>query len=131
MDISKSVKKVAYYDNRIVQKDPVYKVNKGALSISNSPFSAITKSSTNINFSVQVPSLNVFMSREVGWTGEIVLRCDVKYDGVDAKADEVVAGFGETMALSPFPLHKLVNSMSATINDTTTTITTSNSSYCI
>ena len=132
----KDYKKVAVYDSRLVQKPMKYAVNKGALSVSTNSFSAISKTRNGQNFNIQVPSLNVYVDKEIKWTCETVLKLTVdrpdwrNANGVNNRAynagnrQPVIRLVGD-IALDAFPLHKMVSSMSATINDAVCNINTS------
>jgi hypothetical protein len=129
--MSGEIEKVAVYDSRIVQEKPKYGVQKGGLSVSNSPFKAISASSSQLSFNINVPSQNVFVTREMLWTAGLGLQMTVTVAGsgyvVAAKAATTpqVLSFGKNVAFSPFPLHSCVSTMTATINDTTCTLNTS------
>ncbi|MFM7980658.1 MAG: phage major capsid domain-containing protein, partial [Candidatus Fonsibacter sp.] len=66
-------------------------------------------------YNVAVPTLETIISREVLWKSTVTLKVST--------AGRPVGGFamnyGVTDALAPFPLHRLVNVMSATINNNT------------
>lgn len=121
------IQKVSVYDPRVVQPRPGYAVDKGALSITNSPFSAIGSSSSQMTFNVQAPSLNVYMDRKLEWTTGVRLQLSVVVSpgigGLPSAtrpatgASTPVVVFGRDIALAPHPLHALVSTMTATIND--------------
>jgi len=118
--MSADIEKVSVFDDRIIQQKPRYAVEKGALSLTNSPFRALAATSSQQTYQIQVPSLNVFVDRAIEWTAQCFLQFTATVDTVTAGSPVVV--FGRDCALAPFPLHSLVNTMTATINDTTTTI---------
>lgn len=125
------VQKMAVFDDRIIQERPKFGVNKGALSISNSPFNAIAASSSQMSFNVQVPSLNVYLSREMEWTTGCKMAMDVEVGdqatttGWGAQLlQEPVVQFGKDAALCAFPLQTACSTLQATINDCTSTINT-------
>jgi hypothetical protein len=60
-----TIEKIAVYDARIIQESPKYAVQKGALSVSVSPFNAISASSNQQTYQILVPSLNVFVDRKI------------------------------------------------------------------
>lgn len=60
-----TIEKIAVYDARIIQEAPKYAVQKGALSVSVSPFNAISASASQHTYQILVPSLNVFVDRKV------------------------------------------------------------------
>lgn len=119
--MSADIEKLAVFDDRIVQSRPKYAVEKGALSLTNSPFSAIATTASQMTFNVNVPSENVFLDRAVEWSSDCCLQFNVAIAGA-ITAGQPVAIYGRDFALAPFPLHCLTNTMTATINDTTATI---------
>ena len=80
-------------------------------------YNAISQTAANHVYSVQVPSLETIISREVLWRSTITL----KISHPNKPAHEFPVNYGVTDALSAFPLHSLVNVMSATINNNTVT----------
>ena len=62
-----------------------------------------------------MPSLETIISREVLWKSTVVLRIE----GANKPADQFLVNYGVTDALSAFPLHSLVSTMTATINNNT------------
>ena len=60
-------------------------------------------------YSVAVPSLEKIISREVLWKSTVALRISTT-----ALTGRFAVKYGVTNALAPFPLHSLVNVMSAT-----------------
>jgi hypothetical protein len=126
------IEKLSVFDGRIVQQRPAFAVDKGALSLTNSPFNAIAATSSQMTFNVQVPSLNVFMDRQVEWRTGLDMRMDVAVAGVNgapAVANTPVVIFGRDCALAPYPLQSLLSTTTATINDTTVTLNTSDVLY--
>ena len=124
MSANSDIQRLSVFMPQIVQHRPKFAVYKGALSISNSPFNAIAASSSQLTFNVQVPSLNVFLNREVELTGAPNMRCRVQVPAaqpVQPTAPAVLT-FGQDCALPAFPLHQMFNTLTATINDTTSTI---------
>lgn len=118
------VSKVAVVDPRIVQTQPTYAVEKGAVSLTNGKFSAIANSSSSQTYNVQVPSENVFVDRAVDWTQRVNAVISLTL-AANATASKPVLIPGVHFSLAPFPSHQCVNTMSATINDSTVTINTS------
>jgi len=119
--MSADIEKVSIFDDRIVQQKPRYAVEKGALSLTNSPFRALAATSSQQTYQIQVPSLNVFVDRAIEWTSQCFLQFTAT-PNTTASTGVAVCLFGRDVALSAFPLHSLVNTMTATINDTSTTI---------
>lgn len=53
---SLDIQKIAVFDQRIVQNSPSsYAVDKGALSVTNTPFNAIAASASQHTYNVNVP----------------------------------------------------------------------------
>lgn len=118
------IQKIAVFDERIVQRSPVqYAVEQGAQSATNTSFPALSQSTSQHTYQIQVPSENVFLDKAIDWTSTVFLKLTVAPDTVTA-GDPVLI-LGEDAALAPFPLHQLVSTMSATINDTTVSVNTS------
>lgn len=127
--MSAEIQKMAIFDSRIVQEQPAFGVVKGGLSYSNSPFNAIASTSSQMSFNVNVPSQNVFLDREVLWSSGCELRADVAVNGMVGVAPALgdarpVLALGVNCALASFPLHQAVSTMTATINDTVSTVNT-------
>ena len=121
--MSADIQKEAVFDDRIVQTRPRYAVEKGALSVTNAPFNAIAATSSQMTFNVYVPSENVFVDRAVRWSGTAAMRMTATYPAtatINPAAPVVVVG--QDCALAPFPLNYMCQTMTATINDTTTVI---------
>lgn len=118
------IAKQAVFDGRIVQNPPRYAVEKGALSLTNAPYNAIAASASQATFNVSVPSQNVFVDRAVMYSANVLLAVNV---AVNAATQPFAAGsqvlrLGQDAALSAFPLHELISTLTATINDTSTII---------
>lgn len=125
------IEKLSVYDPRIVQNRPKFAVDKGALSLTNAPFNAISATSSQQTFNIQVPSLNVFCDRETEWTCGVDMRMRVSIPAavaMPASATPVVV-FGKDCALSAFPLQAMCSTMTATINDAVSTINTQDVLY--
>lgn len=126
------VEKLSVFDPRIVQEKPAFAVDKGALSLTNAPFKAIASTSSQMTFNIQVPSLNVFIDREMEWTSGVRVQFDCAVPSktfVPETDREPVVVFGKDVALAPFPLHSLCSTMTATINDAVATINTQDILY--
>ena len=124
--MSADIEKMAVFDDRIVQSRPRYAVEKGALSVTNSPFNAIAANSSQHTYNVLVPSENIFIDRAVDWTSTCFLQGTLVPSAVVPRAAvafaEPLVPLGTHAALCPFPLQSLTTTMTATINDTTITI---------
>ena len=95
-----------------------YGVLKGGQNVVGQTFNAISKSTSTHVFNVAVPSLETIISREVLWTCNLTLKIEtdatVKQNAFPYMR---MANHGVTDALAPFPLHQLVNTLTATINN--------------
>lgn len=124
--MSADIEKMAVFDDRIVQSRPRYAVEKGALSVTNSPFNAIAANTSQHTYNVLVPSENIFIDRAVDWTSTAFFQTQVYFGGQSTGALGAVrvplVNPGANAALAPFPLQSLTTTMTATINDTTVTI---------
>ena len=119
--MSADIEKLAVFDDRIVQTRPKYAVEKGALSVTNSPFQAIAANTSQHTYNILVPSENIFIDRSVDWTSRVFLQVDVTLNAACAAGNPIFQP-GRDFALCAFPLQTLTNTMTATINDTTVTI---------
>lgn len=125
MSDNKDIEKIAVFDGRIVQQSPLqYAVEEGAVSVTNTPFPALSSTTTQHTYQIQCPSENVYVDKAIDWTCTVYLQFNVAVSANDASGN-IVALFGRDIALSAFPIHNLVSSLSATINDTTVTMNTS------
>jgi hypothetical protein len=123
--MSADIEKLAVFDDRIVQSRPRYAVEKGALSVTNSPFNAIAANSSQHTYNVLVPSENIFIDRAVDWTSTAYLQTTLNQSaplGNAAATRVALVTPGRNVALAPFPLQSMTTTMTATINDTTVTI---------
>lgn len=119
--MSSEVTKLAVVDPRIVQTKPKYAVEKGAMSITNTAFTAIGNSSTQQTFNIQVPSENVFVDRAIQWNASAIATFTVTMSGT-TPTNEPILVIGRDLALAPFPTQQAVSTLTAAINDTTVTI---------
>jgi hypothetical protein len=115
------IMKQAVFDARVVQLPARYAVEKGGLSITNAPYNAISASASQFTFNINVPSQNVFVDRAVDWSTFCFQTFEYKST---AAAGQPIAVPGREFALAAFPLHQMTQTMTATINDTNTTINT-------
>lgn len=76
-----TIQKVAVYDARMQQDEPVYAVQKGALSVSVAPFASISASAAQMTFQVLVPSLNVFVDRKLQISTGLNFSANLFYGG--------------------------------------------------
>ena len=122
--MSADIEKLAVFDDRIVQTRPKYAVEKGALSLTNSPFNAISQTQSQHTYNIYVPSENVYVSRDLEWSSTVFLAISVRLDDTVGQfpVGQPLFQLGVDGSLAAFPLNSLCATMTATINDTTTTI---------
>jgi hypothetical protein len=84
------IQKVAVTDARLMQEEPAYAVQKGALSVSVAPFNAIAASSSQMTFQVLVPSLNVFIDRKILLATPLSFTANVFYGGARGPSYRVI-----------------------------------------
>ena len=115
--MSETFEKILTKDDRISCITPKVKfqVVKGGQNITCMPFKAVSSSATAHVFNVTVLSLETIISREVLWRSTVVSRIE----GTNKPPEQFLVNYGVTDALAPFPLHSLVSTMTATINNNT------------
>ena len=92
-----------------------FQVLKGGQNITCQPFKAISETKASHVYNVTVPSLETIISREVLWQSTVTLKITT----TGKAAADFAVNYGVTDALAPFPLHSLVTTMTATINNNT------------
>jgi len=97
----------------------VYAVNKGAQQVTVAEFAATSESNTSHVYNIVVPSLETVIDRRVNWTSTVTLEINAT-----CAANMQPINYGVRDALGPFPLHQLVNTMTATINNNTVSMNT-------
>lgn len=124
--MSSDIQKLAVFDDRIIQVAPKYAVDKGALSLTNAPFQAISQTQSQHTYNIYVPSENVFVSRDMEWSSTCNLELKVRLNntavGGQYPINEPLFQLGVDGSLAAFPLNSLCATMTATINDTTSVI---------
>lgn len=121
--MSADIQKESVFDDRIIQSRPKYAVEKGALSLTNAPFNSIASTSSQMTFNIYVPSENVFVDRALRWSGTAYFQMNASYPaGTTMDTTQPVVVIGQDCALAPFPLNYMCQTMTATINDTTSVI---------
>jgi hypothetical protein len=115
------VEKIAIFDQRIVQHPAKYAVEKGSLSLTNAPFRAISQTSSQHTFNINVPSQNVFVDRAMDWASEVAMSMVVTVAAAGGTGNPI-AQLGLDWALCAFPLNEMLSTLSATINDTSVII---------
>ena len=95
------IQKVAVTDARLMQDEPAYAVQKGALSISVAPFQAIAASQSQMTFQVLVPSLNVFIDRKIVISTPLSFNANVFYGGARGPGyKQLYVGYGTGFTLN-------------------------------
>lgn len=136
------ITKVGIWDDRLKPSTPAYAIRHGALSITSQAFAALTSSSAQHVYSVNVPSLQTYVDRFVLWSSQLSMEFQIGYQAsttitlpasagtgsaaaVTATVIAIpVAASGIDFALASFPLHRLTTSMLLSINDVSTTLNT-------
>lgn len=95
-----------------------YQVKSGAAQCTYGSFAASTVSNSSLNISVQVPSENVVMGRDVLLTSGLTFTLTI---GGVPTGDQAFQ-YGLDMALAAFPLSAIMTTLSAQINNTTCSI---------
>ena len=115
--MSETVEKILLKDDRLgcITPNVKYQLFKGGQNITCQAYNAISQSTSDHVYNVAVPSLETIISREVLWKSTLTLKITVS----TADDGRFAINYGVTDALAPFPLHSLVNIMSATVNKNT------------
>lgn len=104
------IDKVGVWDPRLVQEEPTFLVQKGALSNTVMPFQAISANASQHTYQLQVPNLGVFVDRQIRWASGVYLTFNTYYSGITAGAQGMGAGVGNTLnAVPPPPNYVYVN----------------------
>lgn len=119
------ISKQSVFDARIIQQSPAYAVNKGALSLTAVPFQAISQTSSQHTYNCVIPSQNVFIDRALDWQSTFGLAVPVGAITTPRGVNEPILSLGKDVALTNFPLQSMCQTTTATINDTTVTMNTS------
>ena len=111
--MSADFEKILVKDPRLDVSDSIkYAVVKGGQNVTASPFRAISESSSQVVWNIQVPSEQTIVDRRVLWQSTL----EVTGPGTT---------YGTTWALASFPLHQLISVMSATVNNNTVSLNVS------
>jgi len=118
--MSNDFHKVLVKDPRLMVSDQIsYAVHRGGQNMTSSTYNAITASSSNVVFNIQVPSEQTLIDRRVLWRATIVLKLTTS---VAVPLGQSPLNYGVADALSPFPLHQLCSVMTSTINNNSVSI---------
>ena len=80
-------------------------------------FNATSQSNSSHVYNIIVPSLETIIDRRVEWTSTVTLKITC-----DCKANVQAINYGVRDVLGAFPLHQLIQTMSATINNNTVSL---------
>ena len=130
--MAESFKTMLVKDSTIadITPDLGYAVRSGAASHTNQQFPATAQNSSTMIFSVQVPSENIVIGRDMLIETNMGFQFNVGDSSYPITADSftdskitqdtgnLILQWGNTMALQAFPLASLMNTASATINNT-------------
>ena len=111
--MSADIKKVLVKDDRLNCTDQIaYAVMKGGQSMNPASFQAVSQGNSSHVYNINVPSETTIIDRRVLWKSTVILSITGT-----APAGQFLVNYGLTDALSAFPLHQLVNVMSAVVNN--------------
>ena len=115
--MAETFEKISMKDDRLGCITPKVKLQvlKGGQNITCQPFKAISETKASHVYNVTVPSLETIISRDVLWQSTVTLKITT----TSKAAADFAVNYGVTDALAPFPLHSLVTTMTATINNNT------------
>lgn len=103
---------------RDITPDLDFAVVSGASSTTYQPFTAQSPSNSQLVFSIQVPSENIVLGRDVLLQTGLTFRVNVS----NVPAGEYAFQYGLTDSLQAFPLASLITTATAQINNTTCSI---------
>ena len=115
--MAETFEKILVKDDRLgcITPKVKFQVLKGGQNITCQPFKAISETKASHVYNVTVQSLETIISREVLWQSTVTLKITT----TGKVAEDFAVNYGVTDALAPFPLHSLVTTMTATINNNT------------
>lgn len=129
--MSADFSKILVKDDRLEVVDNIkYAVIKGGQNVTASRFGAISSSSSQVVFNIQVPSEQTLIDRRVMLEADITFQVrSTAYTGtaqspsiLDRIAPANGCGYGQYAALAPYPLHQVMTVASATINNNTVSV---------
>ena len=115
--MAETFEKILVKDDRLgcITPKVKFQVLKGGQNVTCQPFKAISETKASHVYNVTVPSLETIISREVLWQSTVTLKITT----TGKAAADFAVNYVVTDALAPFPLHSLVTTMTATINNNT------------
>jgi len=115
--MSADFEKVLVKDPRLDVTDSIkYAVIKGGQNVTMTKFAAVSSSSSQVVFNIQVPSEQTIIDRRVLLRSTFTVNVSVAGGFANA-----VVCYGVNAALASFPLHQCMDTLSATINNNTVT----------
>jgi len=116
--MSADFEKVLVKDPRLDVTDSIkYAVIKGGQNVTMSKFQAVSASSSQLVFNVQVPSEQTIIDRRVLLRATLKVTVTTTSNGLKNAS----VCYGINAALASFPLHQCMDTLSATINNNTVT----------
>lgn len=126
---SADFQKVLVVDDRLKCTDEMkYAVYKGGQNVTIFKSPAVSTSTSSQNYTVQLPSQETVVGRRVKWQSTVQLAFTVYNNSLVAVAPLNILGYGgngtsgNATALAPFPLHSLMTTLQATINNDNVTV---------
>ena len=111
------IQKVKFYDSRVVQNKPSYLIQESNLATTNTSFRAISYTQSTLNFNINTPSLSVFIDRKLPISATVNMQITATAGSNNLAAGDTVCIIGKDLALAPYPLHSMFNSVQVSIND--------------
>ena len=102
-----------------ITSDLTYQIKSGAAQCTYQTFGASSTSNSALNISVQVPSENVIMGRDVLLTSGLTFTVKI---GPGVPVGDPAFQYGLDMSLAAFPLSAIMTTLTAQINNTTCSI---------
>jgi len=116
--MSADFEKVLVKDPRLDVTDSIkYAVIKGGQNVTMSKFQAVSASSSQLVFNIMVPSEQTVIDRRVLLQAQLQVTVNTVTGGLNLAE----CGYAINAALSSFPLHQAIDTLSATINNNTVT----------
>jgi hypothetical protein len=109
-----SIEFVKVQDPRVcVQESAKYAVKKGGAEATQQVYQAVSSSTSQLTFNIQVPSQETLIARDV------MLRTRFRIDitGVVSTSGDTLVNYGVNTAFAPFPFSQLQTTATATINN--------------
>jgi len=126
---SSDVEKVPVWDTRLAPTKPAYAVRLGAASVTSTQFQALSQTSSQHTYAINVPSLGTYVDRYVQWQSTVCVQVMLQFNNAPAATQPLLGGAaGLAVALAAYPLHRLTSNITASINDSTVSF---NSAQCL